>query len=151
MRRFCISLRETFPTIIVFTGINEYGKSAAIQLSTVFRAVYHVTCWVLWNETSYWFIWPRFWKLVSSKIHLLWGSSFFGKCWKSNLNFENSKKKSQIIFRFLDNCIWKCCHRLCLIRKEYLLSALNRLKSSLKIFHITERNLLTLNCIHRDQ
>ena len=50
--KFCISLRETFPNWIAFTVINKPRKVAVVQISTVFRPVYDVTCWrVLWNWT----------------------------------------------------------------------------------------------------
>ena len=40
--RFWISLRGTFSTWIAFTGINKYGKDAVVQISTIFRTIYHV-------------------------------------------------------------------------------------------------------------
>ena len=49
--KFSISLRDTFSTLIVFTGINKCGKAAVLQISTVFGPVHHVTCGrVLWNR-----------------------------------------------------------------------------------------------------
>ena len=70
--RFCISPRETFLTLIVFTEVNKYDKGAMGQISTVFRPVYHVTFRrVLRNGTL---------ESESSKIHELGGSSFFKKC-----------------------------------------------------------------------
>ena len=60
------------------------------------------------------------------------------------------KKKLQIIFNLLDNCIPKSGYKLCLIRREYLLSAHNGLKNSPKILYISQRNFLNLNCNHRD-
>ena len=65
--------------------------------------------------------------------------------------FRKCKKKLQLIFRLLDNCIWKCCYKLCLLRREYLLSAPNGLKISPKIFHISQRKFLNFNCIHWDR
>ena len=61
------------------------------------------------------------------------------------------KKKSQIIFRFWDNCYWKCSYKLSLIRGEYLQSALNGLTNSPKILHYTQRTFWSLNFIRRDQ
>ena len=47
-----ISLKETFSNGIAFQVINESGKGSVVQVSTVFRPVYPVTCWrVLWNKT----------------------------------------------------------------------------------------------------
>ena len=86
---------------------------------------------------------------VSLKIHCVWWISFFKKCWKRNLNLENSKKTSQILFRLWDNCIWKCCCKLSLIRREYLLSALNGLTNSPEIFHITQGDFFNNNCLYK--
>ena len=37
-----------------------------------------------------------------------------------------------------------------LLRREYLSSAISALTNSPKIFNITQRDFLNLNCIHRD-
>ena len=50
------------------------------------------------------------------------------------------EKKLQTLFCFWDNCIWKCCCNLSLIRREYLLLALNGLRNSPKILHITKKH-----------
>ena len=76
---------------------------------------------------------------------------FFGKCSKFNLNLKNAKRNSENIFLFWDNGIWKCCDKLSLLRREYFSSAVNGLTNSPKIFHITRRDFLNLNCLHRDQ
>ena len=68
---------------------------------------------------------------------------FFGKCSKLNLNLENDKKKFENIFRFSDNCIWKCCYRLSLSIREYLLLAVNGLTNSAEILHITQWDFST--------
>ena len=78
-------------------------------------------------------------------------SYFFWKCSKLNLNLENPKTDSENIFPFWDNCIWKSCNKLSLLRKEYLLSAPNGLTNSPKILHITQRDFFKLNFVHRDQ
>ena len=41
---------------------------------------------------------------------------------------------------FWDNCIWIDCVKLFLLKREYLLSALNVLKNSLKILNICKRD-----------
>ena len=38
------SLRETFSDSIAFRGINKYGKGVVVQISTVFRSIFYVTC-----------------------------------------------------------------------------------------------------------
>ena len=105
---------------IFFTGINKYGKGAVVQISTVFRSVYHVTCpMVPWKGTSYTFIEQCFSESVSLKIHELGGSSFFWKCSEMNLTLENVKKNSRNIFGFWDSCIWICSNKLPLLRRVF--------------------------------
>ena len=60
------------------------------------------------------------------------------------------KKKLEKLF-FSDNCIWRCCYKLSLLRREYLLSALNGLRKSPNILHITKRDFFWLNFFHRNQ
>ena len=79
---------------------------------------------------------------------------FFLKMFKIEFKFRNSKKKkknSEKFFRFLDNCIWKCCNKLPLLRREYLSSAVNALRKSSQILHITKKHFFKLNCLHSDQ
>ena len=50
--RFGMSIRETFFNSFDFAVINEYDKSAVMQIWTMLRHVYHVACRrVLWNGT----------------------------------------------------------------------------------------------------
>ena len=79
------------------------------------------------------------------------GHFFSWKSSKLNLNFENAKKNSENIFHFSDNFIWKSCHKLPLLRREYLSMAVNGLTNSPHILHITRRHFFNLNCLHRDQ
>ena len=45
-------IKETFSKSIILTMINKYDKGAVMQISTVFRPVYHVPCGrLLWNGT----------------------------------------------------------------------------------------------------
>ena len=39
-----MAIRDTFSNSIDFAVINEYDKDAAMQISTVFRHVYHGDC-----------------------------------------------------------------------------------------------------------
>ena len=88
-----ITQRDFF-NLIALTVTSKFGKGAVVQISTVFRPAYHVTCRrVLWKGTFYRFIYPLSSESVSSKIHQLWGSCLFWKCSKLNLNFENAKLK----------------------------------------------------------
>ena len=54
----------------------------------------------------------------------------FKKCSNMNWNLENAKKKIANYFCFWDHWIWKCCYKFSLIRREYLLLALNGLTNS---------------------
>ena len=46
---------------------------------------------------------------------------FFLKLWKIQSEFrKQKKKKAEKVFLFWENCIWKCCNKLALSRKEYL-------------------------------
>ena len=40
--KFCISLAENFRKSIAFTVMNKSGKGAAMEISRMFRRVYHV-------------------------------------------------------------------------------------------------------------
>ena len=62
---------------------------------------------------------------VTLKIQNIWGSSFYSKCLKFNVNFKNAEKNREIFFCFWDNCIWIRIFRLSLLRTGYLWSAAN--------------------------
>ena len=51
------------------------------------------------------------------------------------------QKKFRKCFLFWDKCIWKCCEKFPLLRREYLSSTVNGLTSSPKILHITKTDL----------
>ena len=61
------------------------------------------------------------------------------------------KKFEKYIFFFSDNCIRRCCYKLSLFRREYLLSAVNVLTNSPKILRITKGDFFQLNCLQIDQ
>ena len=137
---------------MAFIVIENYCKGAVIQISTVFQPIYYVTCRrVLLNRTFYTFIFPRFSDSASLKIHQLWVSSFLQKCSKLNLDFIKDTQKLRKKFSLWDNCIWICCKKLSLLRREDLSSAIKGLTNNSKIFNITKRDLFQLNCFHCDQ
>ena len=76
---------------------------------------------------------------------------FFWKCSKFNLAFKNGASNWENVFSFWDNCIWIGCLKVSLLRREYLLWAVNVWRNSLKNLHITKREFLQLNCLHSDQ
>ena len=75
---------------------------------------------------------------------------FFLKIFKVECKFWKCKKKLANIFRLLDNCIWKCCKKFPLLRTGYLSLAVNGSTNSPKILHITQRDFINLNSLHRD-
>ena len=68
------------------------------------------------------------------KFKHIWGSSFFWKSSKLNLNLEMVKKNSEKMFSFWDIWIWKCSYKLSLLGREYLLWAVNGLTNSPKFW-----------------
>ena len=46
---------------------------------------------------------------------------------------RKKKGNGEKVFGFWDNCIWKCCNKLPLLRREYLSSAVNGLTNRIKI------------------
>ena len=78
---------------------------------------------------------------------------FFCKCLKFNIDFKNAKKKNKKKTDnsfFWDKTIWIGHVKLSLLRREYWSSAVNVLRNSLKIFHITKRDFFQLSCLHSD-
>ena len=75
---------------------------------------------------------------------------FFLEMFKIESKFRKGKKKLENIFRFWDNCIWKCCYKLPLLRRWCLSSAVNGWRNRAKILHIIQRDFFNRNCLHRD-
>ena len=70
---------------------------------------------------------------VISKIHSLWGSSFFSKCSKFDLNFRDAAKNWGKIISFLDNCSWIQWGKIFLLRREYMTSGDKMLANTRRI------------------
>ena len=87
---------------------------------------------------------------VSSEMGLLrhWSNHIFG-----TRIFGNISAMRVVFFckclKF-NNCVWIGCVKLSLLRREYWSSAVNVLRNSLKIFHITKRDFFQLSCLHSD-
>ena len=73
------------------------------------------------------------------------------KLLKIDSKLRKWKTKSENIFRFGDNCIWNCWYNLSLLRRKYLLLAVNELTDSPKILHLTQREFFNLNSLLGDQ
>ena len=82
---------------------------------------------------------------VTSKIQNLWGSSFYWKCSKFNLDFKYAAKNSENFFCFSDNCVWIGKVNLSLLRTGQFSSVANVLTSSLKICHVNKRGFFQVN------
>ena len=76
---------------------------------------------------------------VISELQSLWGSSFFSKCSKLNLDFENAGKNWEKKFFFSENIIWILIVKLSLLSTGYFSSASDVLTSSPKIWHVNKR------------
>ena len=85
-------------------------------------------------------------KNTSAKSFML-----FRKGSKLNLNCQTAKKVWEKVFIFWYNWIWTCCYKLCLLRREYLFSAVNALTDSPKISHITKGDFFQVIFFHGDQ
>ena len=132
--------------------ISNYGNSVVVQIATLFEQVYHVIRQrVLWNGTFCTYILPRFPECVISEINQLWGSSFFWKCSKFKVDFENLRKNPEKAFCFWDNCVRIGCVKLSLLRKEYLSSAVNVLKKSYKALRLTKTDFFWRKYLPDDQ
>ena len=59
-------------------------------------------------------------------------------------------KNPEKVFRFLDKSVWSCWRKFCILRQEYLSSAVNVLANSLKIYDHSKAVIfqLTLPGIH---
>ena len=146
--RFSISIRQTFSTWIAFTEINKYGKVAVVQLWTAF-VLFTMLLEEGSSERDFWHTYLATYfgigkfKNISAMMVI-----FFKKNFITESKFRKCKIKLENIFRFWDKCVWKCCNKLPLLRRNYLSSAVNGLTSSPKIFHIAQRDFLILNCLH---
>ena len=71
-------------------------------------------------------------------------------CSKLDVNFGNSAKNWERVFRFLDNCIWIGWSTFLLLRRQCLSSAVNMLRNSPTIAHIIKRDIFQL-CFNQNE
>ena len=147
-----MSLRETLSNWTSFTLINKNGKGAVIQTETVLQPIYHVACQkgplkqdVLENYLTTYFGVCNFENTSAMNV------IFFRKCSKFNANFKSAQKSWENVCCFWYKCIWVGWVKLCLLRREYLSSAVNLWTNSLKILLIPKRDFFQLNYLHSDQ
>ena len=88
---------------------------------------------------------------VTSKIQNLWGSYFYSKCSKFNLDFKNAGKNLEKVFCSFDNCIWIGIVKLSLWWASSVSLIAHLLRSSPKILHVNKRKFLEHNVLTSDQ
>ena len=54
-------------------------------------------------------------------------------------------KIQEKIFRFKDKGVWTCCVKVCILRLEYVYSAVNALTNSPNILYLTKADFFQLN------
>ena len=52
----------------------------------------------------------------------LWDWSFFSKCSKFYVDFENAIKIWENVLGFEDNCVWTCCENFCQLWWEHVIA-----------------------------
>ena len=89
-------------------------------------------------------------KFVTSKKKIIWGSYFFSKSLKFNLDFKNAANYSEKVFCFWDNCIWLGIVKLSLWRTRWFSSTAIVFTSSPMILHLNNRSFFQLNFLGSD-
>ena len=54
-------------------------------------------------------------------------------------------KNREKVFCFKDNGVWTCCVKVCILRREYVYSAVNVLTNSPNILDLTKADFFQLN------
>ena len=80
---------------------------------------------------------------MSEKIRLR-HSTLYSKCSKFHAHFRTAIKNPENVFCFRDNGVWICV-KMCKLQREYLLSAVNDWKNSLKIKNLTNKDFFQFN------
>ena len=81
----------------------------------------------------------------------LWGSSFFSKYSKFNLNFKNTAKNGEKVIYLWDNSIGITIVKFSLLRTGYFSSVANVLAGSPKTWHVNKRDFFENNSHASDQ
>ena len=141
--------RDIFSYPIALTIITNYNRSGVAQIWTLLVPVHHAARRsVLWNGIFYTFISSRFSESVTSEIHRLVASPFFGKDLKFNLDLKNEKKNKtkSVVSEIIASEFAQF-----LLKREYFSRALNPLTNSFKTLHISKRHFFQPNCLNNDQ
>ena len=59
--------------------------------------------------------------------------------------FQKGIKNPEKVFCFKDNGVWTYCVKVCILRREYVYSAVNVLKNSPNILDLTKADFFQLN------
>ena len=70
---------------------------------------------------------------------------FLSKCSTFHAHFRNAIKNAEKVFLFSDNGVGYCCRKFCILRREYLSSAVNVLTNSLNISNMTKADIMQPN------
>ena len=136
-----MSIRETFSKSIALAVVNKDDNGAVVQISD-FNSV--------WAPLPYCFMkapvkqdfldiyLTTFSESVISVVPYLWGSTFFWKCSKFDLDLKNAEKNWGKGFCVWDNCIYICFLMFSLLGTGYLSWEANVLTSSRKIWHVNK-------------
>ena len=76
---------------------------------------------------------------------MLEDSPFFWKCSPFHVDFRKAIKNPEKIFYFKDNGVWTCRVKVCILRREYVFSAVNVLTNSPNILDLTKADFFQLN------
>ena len=76
---------------------------------------------------------------------------FFSKCSKFDVDFRNPVKHHLKDLCFFENCISIVCRKFSLLRREYLSSTVSVFTNSLKISHVTKKDILQHNLCQNDK
>ena len=144
-------IRETFSNTISWPVTNEYDRGAVMQISTVFGHFHHIHSLSKYPlKRNFLDIYvTTFSESITSTIQNLWGASFFSKCLKFNVDFNNAAKNWEKVFCVWDNVIWVGVVKLSLWIRRYFSLEANVLTSIHKISYVNKRDFLKLNFLGR--
>ena len=88
---------------------------------------------------------PPLLESIISEILKLEDSPFFWKCSPFHVDFRNAKKNPENVFCFKGNGFWTCCVKVCILRREYVYSAVNVFTNRPNILDLTKADIFQLN------
>ena len=104
------------------------------------------------SETELFRLWfNQVFRTTKVQKYITYEGHLFFENFQNEIEISKIPKKISKKFFFWNNSFSICCYKLCLLRREYLSSAVNRLTNSPTILDITQRDFFNLNCLHRDQ